>query len=662
MTPEKLLALFPGREDAFGLSGPDSGYIAKRQPPRAIHAREHLRGAIRIGRYPLRTDGTCLWAVLDVDGKGVVPVLDLVAVLRRHGIPFAVERSKAKGWHLWVWFAMPIPGWKARAVLRSLAAEAGWPDTEVFPKQDDLATHGLGSFMNLPWQGASVKEGRTLFVDLSKEQWPPYTDQLAYLESIPKISETDLDHIIAAKGLRPPEERTASSGNGRAAPVGDTIPDHTRNITLTSLAGSMRRRGMSPEAILAALRVENAKCAPPLGDEELRRIAASVGRYEPTTSPPKGAPPKAKGPKVFPPLVSPTEPWPDPVDGQVLLAGIEQGLRRFVVADAAAHTAVGLWVIASHAFECFDLFPFLAISSPTKRCGKTTLLSVLARLLPQPLATSNISPAAVYRVIQNCRPTLLMDEVDTFVPDNVELRGILNSGHSKDLAFVVRSVGEGANQHPERFSTWCPKVLSQIGRPPDTWADRSVLLSLRRRAKNEPVERARRKAPECLRDLGRMAARWAKDHAETLGALTPDIPNELDDRACDNWEPLLMIADLIGGEWPKKAREAAKTLSGGRDAEDEGAGIRLLADVRGVFQARNAERLSSADVVCGLLCDEEQGWGTYRKGQKPIDQRGVARLLKPFGVRAKDIRFETGVARGYESVAFSDAWTRYLPL
>ncbi len=63
-----------------------------------------------------------------------------------------------------------------------------------------------------------------------------------------------------------------------AAPIGPTIPDGQRDVTLTSLAGSMRRRGASSESILAALRVENAKCVPhPKPDADLRRIARSVG-------------------------------------------------------------------------------------------------------------------------------------------------------------------------------------------------------------------------------------------------------------------------------------------------------------------------------------------------------------------------------------------------
>jgi putative DNA primase/helicase len=357
-------------------------------------------------------------------------------------------------------------------------------------------------------------------------------------------------------------------------------------------------------------------------------------------------------------LVTDTEPWPEPVDGAKLLGTIEESLRRFVVLMQSAYTAVALWVVAAHALKVFDLFPMLAAISPVKRCGKTTLLSVLARLLPRPLATSNISTASVYRAIEECGPSLLMDEADTFARDNPELRGVLNSGHSRDLAFVVRTVEKGEEQQPARFSTWCPKVVAAIGKLPETWEDRSIVIPMRRRAKGETVERARRKVLEPLRDVGRMAARWAEDHAGDLADAAPVIPDELDDRAADNWEPILAVADLVGGSWPERARKAALTLSAGRDAEDEGAGVRLLRNIGEVFSVREADRVPSADLVEALLGEPEWGWGTWRKG-RPLDQRGLAKLLKPFGIRSKAIWLEGRTVRGFERGEFVDAWVRY---
>jgi hypothetical protein len=106
--------------------------------------------------------------------------------------------------------------------------------------------------------------------------------------------------------------------------------------------------------------------------------------------------------------------------------------------------------------------PLLALTSPEKRCGKTTTLSLLTRLVPRPLLSSNISPAALFRIVEKYCPTLLIDEADSFLRDKEELRGILNSGHTRDAAYVVRTVGD--DKEPCRFSTWAPKAVALIGR------------------------------------------------------------------------------------------------------------------------------------------------------------------------------------------------------
>ncbi len=353
------------------------------------------------------------------------------------------------------------------------------------------------------------------------------------------------------------------------------------------------------------------------------------------------------------------DPWPKPVDGAQLLEDLATAARRFVILPKHADALVALWCLAAHAFNAFDIFPFLALVSPVRRCGKTTLFKVLLRLVPRALTSSNVSAASVYRIIEACRPCLLLDEADTFTRDNEELRGVLNSGHTRETAYVLRVEGEGKDLRPVRLSTWCPRAFALIGSLPDTLDDRSIAIPMRRRTKTEVVARARRKALEPLRDLGRMAARWGADNTEALAATDPAVPEALDDRASDNWEPLLAVADLTGGPWPERARKAALALSGGRDQEDDGAGTRLLRNIRAAFEARAVDRLPSAELVAALLADEEWGWGTWRRG-KPLDQRGLARLLAPFGIKPRGIRVGTDTPKGYTREWFTDAWSRYL--
>ena len=121
------------------------------------------------------------------------------------------------------------------------------------------------------------------------------------------------------------------------------------------------------------------------------------------------------------------------------------------MAVEAVHT-VTLWVLFTYLLDAFETSPRLAITAPQKRCGKTTLLSLLYQLSCRPLAAANLTPAVAFRVIEAARPTLLIDETDTFVKENDELRGILNSGHSRATAFVIRCQGE--DNQPRCFSTW----------------------------------------------------------------------------------------------------------------------------------------------------------------------------------------------------------------
>ena len=274
------------------------------------------------------------------------------------------------------------------------------------------------------------------------------------------------------------------------------------------------------------------------------------------------------------------EPWPEAVEGAALLTRIVAALRAHVVIEDGGAEAVALWALHAHALDAFAYSPRLAITSAEKRCGKTTLLDVLGCLVPRPLQTANATAPAIFRTIELLTPTLLIDEADTFLKRNDELRGVLNSGHRKATASVLRL--EGEEHVPRTFGTWAPTAVAMIGSLPDTLADRSIEIRLRRRLASEPLIRFRADRATDLAQLGRMAARWGADHLEALRRADPSIPQGLHDRAADNWGPLLAIADEMGGEWPERARQIAVTFSA-RD-EDEGS-VRelLLCDIRRIL-------------------------------------------------------------------------------
>jgi putative DNA primase/helicase len=353
------------------------------------------------------------------------------------------------------------------------------------------------------------------------------------------------------------------------------------------------------------------------------------------------------------------DPWPDLVNGSDLLHDLEVVFARYVALPPHAAATLALWTLHTHALDAADVSPILALTSPEKRCGKTRTLSLLARLVRRPLPTSNITPAAVFRAVESFSPTLLVDEADSFLREREELRGVLNSGHTRDTAFVVRAVGDEHEARP--FSTWAPKAIALIGRLPDTLEDRSIMIPMRRRAPHEHVERLRSHPPAAVvfEELRRRAMRWAGDNAAELREADPAPPGDLNDRAEDNWTPLLAIADAVGGEWPDRARRAARALSGAVEAGD-GTGEQLLADLRAIFSVRGAARMFSHDLVGDLNAKEDRPWKEWRRGN-PLTQVQLAQRLRPFGIRPGTVRIGSETAKGYALEQFAEAFARYLP-
>jgi hypothetical protein len=258
---------------------------------------------------------------------------------------------------------------------------------------------------------------------------------------------------------------------------------------------------------------------------------------------------------------------PAPEDRATLLDDLAAFVRRFVVISNAHPAVVALWIVHTHALEAAEATPYLAITSAEKRSGKTRLLEVLTLLVARPLATSNISDAALFRSIASDRPSLLFDEIDAIfgakARDREDLRGMINAGHRRGAA--VRRVGGANRDKLEVFPVFCPKALAGIGTLPETVADRSLPIRLERRAPGEAVERFRRRdvEPEAVA-LRERVERLAAESIEALEAARPELPCDLDDRAQDGAEPLLAIADLAGVEWAQRARQAVVELRGER--------------------------------------------------------------------------------------------------
>jgi hypothetical protein len=357
-------------------------------------------------------------------------------------------------------------------------------------------------------------------------------------------------------------------------------------------------------------------------------------------------------------FLEPVDPWPESVDGNELLNDVCDVFERHVVLRSSASLACALWTLHAHGHDTATHSPILDISSPTKRCGKTQLLGTAALLVPKPLSAANVTAATVFRAIDKWHPTLLIDEMDTFLADKSDLRGVLNSGHDRRSAYVLRCVGD--ESVPTKFSTWGPKIFAHIGRVPATLEDRSIRIELRLRLRAEEIERMPR--GDAYVDIRRKSARWAVDNIERLKDADPKIPTALNDRAADNWRPLLAIADACG--FGKEAREAALELS--KVDDDETDAIVLLGDLADLFDSEeqrvhSAVSLSSSEIVKALAELEDRKWPEFR-GAKPITPTQLAALLKPFKIYPRKVRDRDRErqVQGYFFEQFSKTFERYL--
>jgi hypothetical protein len=355
-----------------------------------------------------------------------------------------------------------------------------------------------------------------------------------------------------------------------------------------------------------------------------------------------------------------------PAEGADLLTEVRSAVARYVVMPSEeALDAVTLWIAATHLQPAWQHAPRLAVVGPAKRCGKSRLLDVLHDTVHDPFITVNSTPAAIFRSITAEPPTLLVDEADTIFGSpkaaerNEEMRGLLNSGHQRNRPTTRVT---GPDHRPVKFRTFAMAALAGIGDLPDTIMDRAVVIRMRRRAPGESVLpfRSRRDTPllNALRD--RLDA-WLVPLLDRAAQAEPAMPVE--DRAADTWEPLVAVADLAGGDWPRRARAACRAMTATEEGRDQDTGLttRVLADIRAVFTAcGNPALLPTEHLLTALNADPEAPWREH--GPAGLTARGLQILLKDYGIRSANHRFHDRTQRrGYTRHDFTDAWTRYCP-
>jgi Protein of unknown function (DUF3631)/Domain of unknown function (DUF3854) len=346
------------------------------------------------------------------------------------------------------------------------------------------------------------------------------------------------------------------------------------------------------------------------------------------------------------------EPWPDPVNIAQLVDEITAILGRHIWMNDHCQLAAALWLMMAWGTDAFDVLPLLTISSPVKRCGKTKLLTVLKRMARKAVSTSNISAAALYRVVEKYAPTLIIDEFDSFGKDNEDLRNVINSGHTRDSTDCAWRCAPDTHE-PEPFNTCCPKAIGLIGKLHPTTHDRSIVIRLERKPTTIKVEPLRNTTPAQYDEVRCKAIRCLFDHKDQLRAANPAALGLLHDRANDNWSPLLAIAEVGGKELTDKTLAAIKAIDPGED-DDDSPTIAVLLALRTVFKEAWAEykkghlipgKEAEFSMISGEIVKELNGegykdapWADWNNGGG-ITEAKLARILKEFNGRdGKPIR------------------------
>lgn len=358
-------------------------------------------------------------------------------------------------------------------------------------------------------------------------------------------------------------------------------------------------------------------------------------------------------------LTEEIEPFSGTVAGEILLDQIETIIKSHLVLPDGASEAIALWSLSTYCIDHFRIFPKLFIFSPTKRCGKTTMLEVLCGFVLKGLPASGITPAVIFRIVEKEQPTLIVDEADQHLKyASGDMTAILNSGHTKSTAYILRS--KPKTLEPQKFSTWAPMVIASIGTIQSTIMDRSITIPLQRMTNLQKfnIQKIPNDFVDQMLVFREKLLKWSQDNESIINNNIIEPPDIGNNRAQDNWTSLFTIAALISPRWLRKCEKAYRLLEAKKDSNDPR--DLLLKDIQIILNSYNSKNIRSEDLIAALIADSDSLWTEYNAG-RPITPRGLAALLKDFGIKPKTIRQGKNTNnRGYEICDFDDAFNRYI--
>jgi Protein of unknown function (DUF3631)/RepB DNA-primase from phage plasmid len=565
--------------------------------------------------------------------------------------PSAVINS-GNGWHCY-WllrepFAFPGEADQAGALLRRLAATL-----DADPGATDLArVLRVPGTLNMKYSPRRPVVGRTF-------------------EPARRYNPGELEDWLLADPAPP-------ALDGRKGPfqlpLNPPVPGQ-RYKSLFAYGRHLKVCGMLEPQVHAALQAYNATFSPPKSEDEVadavRKVFKARDRKDfavPVVEPTRATEPEAE---AGPDGAADATTVAAPEDLAVLLDDTAAALQRFIVMTLEQAQAAALWAASTHVTDAFDLASYLHVTAGTKGAGKSVLMVLLSHVVARSWYSCSVTKAALVRRLDKDRSTLLLDETDQQFADKElasALIGVLNAGYSRFLTATI-CTGQGADIKVQEFSPFGPKCFAGIGALPSTIADRSIVIRLRKKRQSDTVERARDRIVRGT--FVALRKRWERWHAGAVDLLRdarPVLPEALDDRAQDNWEGLLAIADLAGAGWPERARRAAVQLSLGRGQDDDPA-LMLLADIRELLKpATGAATVEALDglVLAGRLLPaleklDHRPWATWSRGEV-MTPHALSKQLEKFEVRpvqgwSAELKKKV---RGYPEQALIDAFSRYL--
>lgn len=354
-----------------------------------------------------------------------------------------------------------------------------------------------------------------------------------------------------------------------------------------------------------------------------------------------------------------------PQHGAALAHTLYSTIKAGVVMDDAMAVLVTLWILHTHLYADVPVTPYVCISSPTRRCGKTTILTLFNRLTARPLMSVNLTAAALFRKIESESPTILIDELDQM--ENLQtLLGILNSGYKKG-GLVYRATPDKNGR--DSFRVYCPKAFGLIGDLPGTLDDRCIPVHLKRKSPEQKVKSFREDHQlDELWFLQSRMLRWLADSRINIAAHAQRLFDENtnyglhSDRAREILVPLMAIAEEIGQGWMNLAQDAAKELFNQEDESD--IYERLILSIKAYFDEQEEEGRPDFVSTCILLnylnSDDHEPWQTFNRG-RPLNARQLAQILRQFKIEPFQLprRRQEKTVKGYARSAFDDVFSRY---